>query len=95
MSMTVKDMTEQLEALKQENREKEKALRKEIAKQKRKENEALTLNVGKLARSKFPNLTTLEEFEKLFSKLTVEEKKVSVFEQIRNVNLNNNNPNNL
>lgn len=64
--MNMNEMEKQLEELKQSNRQKETALRKEIAKRKRQEKDALAKAVGELAIKTFPNCKSVDDFVRLF-----------------------------
>ena len=64
--MNMTDLEKQLDDLKQVNRQKETALRKEIAKRKRQEEEELVKAVGKLALKTFPKCKSENAFEQFF-----------------------------
>ena len=66
--MTTSELQKQLDELKLANKQKEAELRKQIAKKKRQEDNALTMAVGKLMREHYPKFTTIEEFQKLFER---------------------------
>ena len=66
MAVTVKELEAQLDALKAETRNKEKELRKQIAKQKRHEQDAFVKAVGKLAVETFSELHNEAEFKEFF-----------------------------
>lgn len=64
--MEMNEMEKRLEELKQSNRQKEAALRKEIAKRKRQEKDVLVKAVGELAIKSFPKCKTVDEYDKFF-----------------------------
>lgn len=64
--MNMNEMEKQLEALKQANRQKETNLRKQIAKRKRQEKDAITKAVGELAIKSFPKCKSVDDFDRLF-----------------------------
>lgn len=64
--MTAQELQNKLDNLKKENKEKEFELRKEIAKQKRKERADFVKAVGEFMIKRFPEFTTIEQFEKAF-----------------------------
>lgn len=66
--MTTSELQKQLDELRLANKQKEAELRKQIAKKKRQEDNALTMAVGKLMREHYPKFKTIEEFQKLFEK---------------------------
>ena len=61
--MTAKELQNKLDEAKKSHREAEQELRKQIAKQKRKERNDLIKAVGEFMVKKFPDFTTVEQFE--------------------------------
>lgn len=61
--MTAKELQNKLDEAKKSHREAEQELRKQLAKQKRKERDVLIKAVGKFMVKKFPDFTTIEQFQ--------------------------------
>ena len=68
--MTSQELQKKLDAMKKDTEAKAKALRKEIAKQRRKEEREFTMEVGKISRRFFPHLKNPMEFEEYFQSLS-------------------------
>lgn len=71
VTATASELQNQLDALKLDNRKKEAELRKQIAKKKRQEDAEFTKQIGKLARAMFPDLHTVDDFQRLFENLKI------------------------
>lgn len=69
--MNTQELQKQLDELKLANKQKEAELRKQIAKQKRREEDALIKCIGKLAKQRFYTLKSFDDFEKFFNSISV------------------------